>query len=181
MEPAAPAAQCEDHTPGQCEFLASLPAERRASWAAASDGRRRQMLAAHRGAFSSGVFKIQLAELAQIRPAAPIEQPPADTMELARRLADKGTPAHWGHIFANDLARDFNDQSLWKQHLLTAVGIQCGEINPEHVVDALRQGKNPAAKKPGAVYWIALQRNTGLRGDDIKRIGKGQVSMPGRW
>lgn len=175
MPTPAPAEQ-PDMTLGQSEFLASIPAERRANWAAASPGRRKQMLGVHAAGFNAAIFQAQLVELASIRPVGPVEQPPINAAELVHRLSERGTPAEWAMTFAGALCRDFRtakDQKFWGQYLGIGRGVQAGLIDPEHVCNALGQAVKLDIRNPAAKFWAALKCLAGIDQTAVAKLAKG--------
>jgi hypothetical protein len=111
--------------------------------------------------------------------APPPESPPADTAELIGRLARPGAPSHWVQLAAEDLARHFGarkDRSLFGEFLKIMQAVWRGLVKPDDVIDALRQAMAPDIDKPGAIFWRAFKRNTGLDEHDLRDLGHREAS-----
>jgi len=97
-------------------------------------------------------------ELQASSPPPPPE--PETTAELLERLP--GAPPNWPQWAAEALARDFGtpkDRKLWEGFLHVTMAVWQGQFPAAALVDAYRQGMNPASKNPGAVFNTALQRD----------------------
>jgi hypothetical protein len=64
------------------------------------------------------------------------------------------------------------DQAFWGQLHNIILGLQDGQIDPEHVVSAYQQSRKPGIKNRGAKFWAAIQFLSGLNGSDIAAIGR---------
>lgn len=146
-----------DLTPGQHEFLRSLPSQAVAVFESLSPEKQAETLAPH----LRGLDRIIAGEFARRRLASDAPPPPdvpETTVDLIARLP--GGPPPWVQVLAESLARDFGgkkDRNLWSAFLAVAQAVWRGEFPADRVADAYRQATGPAARNPGAVFNYAIQ------------------------
>ena len=66
------------------------------------------------------------------------------------------------------------DATYLPAYIVVAEGVYRGLIDPEHVIEALRQATSGKAKNRGAVFNTALTRETGVKGSDLPAFVAGK-------
>jgi hypothetical protein len=149
-----------DLHPGQAEWLATLPAEKRATFDGLSPGRKAMVLGRrpHGVCTDPMLLRMEEADLAPRQPVA-IPKPILTIEDAVEAIVGGYRPAT--SALATLLAREFDDQKSWPFFDQVGGLLMENPSRADDFLDALRQARNPKAKNPGAILVTVLKRDHG--------------------